>query len=69
MLRWENHWVYLNRILIRGTIRLYHFNEKGAKIVSKEEAVMNVLIGIIGTCAAALLVYYVNILMMGDKQK
>lgn len=30
---------------------------------------MNVLIGIIGTCAAVLLVYYVYILMKGDKQK
>ena len=30
---------------------------------------MNVIIGIIGLCAAALLVYYVYILMKGDDVK
>lgn len=30
---------------------------------------MNILIGIIGLCAAALLSYYVYILMKGDLQK
>lgn len=30
---------------------------------------MNVLIGIIALCAAALLIYYVSILMKGDSQK
>ena len=30
---------------------------------------MNIIIGIIGICAAALLGYYVYILMKGDKQK
>jgi hypothetical protein len=30
---------------------------------------MNILVGIIGLCAAALLVYYVYILMRGDEQK
>ena len=29
---------------------------------------MNILVGIIGLCAAALLVYYVYILMRGDDQ-
>lgn len=29
---------------------------------------MNILIGIIGVCAAALLIYYVCILMKGDDQ-
>ena len=30
---------------------------------------MNVVVGFIGLCAAALLVYYVYILMKGDAQK
>ena len=30
---------------------------------------MNILIGFIGLCAAALLIYYVYILMKGDGQK
>lgn len=30
---------------------------------------MNVVIGIIGICAAVLLVYYVYILMKGEEQK
>ena len=30
---------------------------------------MGVIIGIVGLCAAALLVYYVYILMKGDEQK
>lgn len=30
---------------------------------------MNVIIGIIGVCAAVLLIYYVYILMKGDEQK
>lgn len=30
---------------------------------------MSILIGVIGICAAALLVYYVYILMKGDSQK
>lgn len=29
---------------------------------------MNIVIGIIGICAAALLIYYVYILMKGDEQ-
>lgn len=35
----------------------------------KEETKMAVLIGIIGVSAAALLIYYVWILMKGDAQK
>ena len=30
---------------------------------------MHILIGIIGTCAVILLIYYVYILMKGDEQK
>ena len=30
---------------------------------------MNAIIGIIGVCAAVLLIYYVYILMKGDEQK
>lgn len=30
---------------------------------------MNILVGVIGLCAAALLIYYVYILMEGDSQK
>ena len=30
---------------------------------------MHILIGIIGVCAGALVMYYVYILMKGDKQK
>lgn len=30
---------------------------------------MNIIIGIIGLCATALLIYYVYILMKGDEQK
>ena len=30
---------------------------------------MNILVGAIGLCAAALLIYYVYVLMKGDTQK
>lgn len=30
---------------------------------------MNIIIGFIGLCAAALLIYYVRILMKGDEQQ
>ena len=34
----------------------------------KEEKIMSLVVGIIGLCAVALLVYYVYVLMKGDEQ-
>mgnify|MGYP000422018432 FL=1 len=35
---------------------------------AKEENIMSILVGVIGLCAVALLIYYVYVLMKGDKQ-